>query len=227
MKVEESTWISEHIFKYAKPGDKLLNIGSSTLDFRSIIQPHIEQNIFSKLKERGIATIHTDIQNAKGVDLVGNLLDEEFIKVLEKKKFDFILCSNLLEHLEEINPICYIIERILKKKGFAIITVPYNYPYHLDPIDNMFRPNVKELSNKFTNLELVQGEILKASSYNSKLSKLENNYFQKLFNNPKMLGLIFFRMLLPFYKYNIWKKTMFGVKRLFRPFSVTCVVLKK
>ena len=227
MKVEESIWIAEHIFKYANPGAKLLNIGSSTLDFRSIIQPHIEANIFSKLKMRGIATVHTDIQNAKGVDLVGDLLDEEFIKILEKEKFDFILCSNLLEHLEEINPICHIIERILKKNGFAIITVPYNYPYHLDPIDNMFRPNVKELSSKLTNLKLVQGEILKASSYNSKLSKLEKNYFQKLLNNPKMLALIFFRMLLPFYKHNIWKKTMFGINRLFKPFSVTCVVLKK
>lgn len=227
MKVEESIWISEHIFKYAKSGDKLLNIGSSTFDFRSIIQPHIEQNIFSKLKERGIATIHTDIQNSKGVDLVGNLLDEEFVKVLEKEKFDFILCSNLLEHLEEINPICHIIERILKKNGFAIITVPYNYPYHLDPIDNMFRPTVKELAEKFSALEHLNGEILEAKSYNSKLNTTENNYFQKLKNNPKMLLLILIRSLLPFYKFSVWKKTIFGVLRLFRPFSVTCLVLKK
>ena len=227
MKIEESIWIANNILKLANPGQKLLNIGSSTVKFRNQIQPHINKNIFKPIKENGIIVIHTDIQNEDGVDLVGDLMGEQFIKTLEREQFDFILRSNLLEHLKEINPICHIIERILKKNGHAIITVPYNYPYHLDPIDNMFRPTVKELSNKFSNLKTLNVEILEAKSYNSKLNKFENNYFQKLFNDPKMLGLIFFRILLPFYKYNIWKKTMFGVNRLFKPFSVTCVVLKK
>jgi len=226
MKVEESIWISKKILKFSKPKQKLLNIGSSTKEFRNKIQAHISRNIFVPIGKYGIKVTHTDIQDAEGVDLVGNLLDEEFIKILEKEKFDFILCSNLLEHLDDINPICNIIERILKKNGYAIITVPYNYPYHLDPIDNMFRPTVKELSKKFKNLEIIDGEILNASSYNTKLGKLEKNYFQKLINNPKMLALIFLRSLVPFYKYSVWKKTMFGVKRLFKPFSVTCIILK-
>ena len=227
MKIEESIWIANNILKLANPCHKLLNIGSSTTKFRNHIQPHITKNIFKPLKENGITVIHTDIQNADGVDLVGDLLDEEFVKVLEREQFDFILCSNLLEHLEEIDPICNIIERILKKNGYAIITVPYNYPYHLDPIDNMFRPTVKELYNKFNSLEHINGEILEAKSYNYKLNNTENNYFQKLRNNPKMLLLIFVRSLIPFYKFSVWKKTIFGVLRLFKPFSVTCLLLKK
>jgi len=227
MKIEESIWIANNILKLAKPGQKLLNIGSSTGRFRNQIQPHITKNIFKPIEKNGIAVIHTDIQNSAGVDLVGDLLDEEFVKVLEREQFDFILCSNLLEHLEEIEPICRIIERILKKNGYAIITVPYNYPYHLDPIDNMFRPTVKELAENFSTLKNLNGEILEAKSYNSKLNTTENNYFQKLKNNPKMLLLILIRSLLPFYKFSVWKKTIFGVLRLFRPFSVTCLVLKK
>ena len=133
MKIEESIWIANNILKLATPGQKLLNIGSSTGRFRNQIQPHIAMNIFNPLKENGITVIHTDIQNSDGVDLVGDLIDEEFVKVLEREQFDFILCSNLLEHLEEIDPICNTIVRILKKNGYAIITVPYNYPYHLDP----------------------------------------------------------------------------------------------
>ena len=227
MKVEESKWIVKKILKYAKPNQKLLNIGSSTLEFRSKTQSHISKNIFVPIDKYGIKVVHTDIQSDEGVDLVGNLLDKDFIKLLEKEKFDFILCSNLLEHLEEINPVCIVIEQVLKKNGYAIITVPYNYPYHLDPIDNMFRPTVSQLSKKFNNLEIINGEILNASSYNSKLERFEKNYFQKLLNNPRMLVLIFFRIFLPFYKFNVWKKTMFGVTRLFKPFSVTCVILQK
>ena len=192
MKVEESKWIVKKILKYAKPNQKLLNIGSSTLEFRSKkTQSHISKNIFVPIDKYGIKVVHTDIQSDEGVDLVGNLLDKDFIKLLEKEKFDFILCSNLLEHLEEINPVCIVIEQVLKKNGYAIITVPYNYPYHLDPIDNMFRPTVSQLSKKFNNLEIINGEILNASSYNSKLERFEKNYFQKLLNNPRMLVLIF------------------------------------
>lgn len=227
MKIEESIWIANNILKLANPGQKLLNIGSSTGKFRNQIQPHITKNIFKPIEKKGIKVIHSDIQDAEGVDLVGDFLNEEFVNTLEREKFDFILCSNLLEHLEEIGPICRIIERILKKNGYAIITVPYNYPYHLDPIDNMFRPTVKELHNKFNFLKYINGEILEAKSYNSKINKTERNYFQKLLNNPKMLAIIFLRILLPFYKFNVWKKTMFGVARLFRPFSVTCVILQK
>jgi len=227
MKIEESIWIANNILKLANPSQKLLNIGSSTGKFRNLIQPHINKNIFKPIEENGITVIHSDIQDADGVDLVGDLSNEEFVKTLEREKFDFILCSNLLEHLVEIEPICRIIERVLKKNGYAIITVPFNYPYHLDPIDNMFRPSVKELGKKFESLKCLKGEILEAKSYNSKINTTEKNYFQKLKNNPRMLLLIFIRSLMPFYKFKVWKKTMFGVLRLFRPFSVTCIILKK
>lgn len=226
MKIEESKWIASEILNNSKKGDKLLNIGSSSFEFRTNIQPHVHKNIFEVIAKKGVKITHTDIQNVEGVDLVGDLLDEEFIKVLEKEQFDIIVCSNLLEHLHEIRPVCETIERILKKGGYAIITVPYNYPYHLDPIDNMFRPTVKELQEKFLKLTKINGVILKAKSFNKVLNKTERNYFQKLINQPKMFLLIFFRVFLPFYKFQVWKKTMFGVLRLFKSFSVTCLVLK-
>ena len=227
MKIEESKWIAREIINYSKKGDKLLNIGSSSLNFRTNIQPHIHKNIFDFVSKKGVKITHTDIQDVEGVDLVGDLLDEEFVKTLENEQFDIIVCSNLLEHLEEIDPVCKTIEKILKKNGLAIITVPYNYPYHLDPIDNMFRPTVKELQEKFLKLRKLKGIILKTKSFNKALNKTEANYFQKLINQPKMFLLILFRVFLPFYKFQVWKKTMFGVVRLFKPFSVTCLVLKK
>ena len=208
-------------------GNRLLNIGSSSLDFRTKVQPHINENIFIPLEKNAIKVVHTDIQDDAGVDMVGDLLYQDFIKVLEKEQFEIILCSNLLEHLEEIDPVCQTIEKVLKKKGYAIITVPYNYPYHLDPIDNMFRPSVEQILKKFPSLKIIEGKIIKASSFNKKLNKKESNYFQKLVNQPRILIIILIRVFMPFYKFKTWKSTMFGVLRIFKTFSVTCVVLKK
>ena len=99
MKIEESKWIAREIINRSKKGDKLLNIGSSSLNFRTNIQPHIHKNIFDFVSKKGVKITHTDIQDVEGVDLVGDLLDEEFVKTLENEQFDIIVCSNLLEHL--------------------------------------------------------------------------------------------------------------------------------
>ncbi len=77
----ESEWLSQRL--NALPDDvifPLLNIGSSTLEFRTQIQPYIEQNIFGPLRARNSDGVyHLDIKSAPGVDLVGDLLDPAFL----------------------------------------------------------------------------------------------------------------------------------------------------
>ncbi|OBQ33891.1 MAG: hypothetical protein AN485_17485, partial [Anabaena sp. MDT14b] len=46
------------------------------------------------------------------------------------------------------------------KSGYIFVTVPYKYPYHRDPIDTMFRPDIQELSSLFPDFKIVNGEIL-------------------------------------------------------------------
>lgn len=72
------------------------------------------------------------------------------------------------------------------------------HPYHLDPIDTMFRPTVNELEALFPLFKIKKGEIVNARSANRGL--FETTYFQKLLNNPRMFILVFFRALFPFYK---------------------------
>ena len=160
MLIEESEWIGKEILKIAKAGDKLLNIGSSSVKFRTKIQPHIEINIFKPLRKNNIEVIHTDIVKEDGVDIVGDLTNQEFINELKEMKYDLILCSNLLEHLEERQPVVDAIFQILSKDSKAIISVPYNYPYHLDPIDTMYRPNPDELHQLFINAKLIKKQIV-------------------------------------------------------------------
>ena len=95
MLIEESKWIGKELLDISKPGFNVLNIGSSSEEFRTKVQPHIDNNIFRLLKENNIKVIHTDIVNQKGVDIVGDLTKPEFIIQLKKNKYDLVLCSNL------------------------------------------------------------------------------------------------------------------------------------
>ena len=225
MLIEEAKWIGKEIMSASKPGYKILNIGSSSLEFRTITQSHIEKFIFRPLKENNIKVIHTDIVNEKGVDIVGDLTNPDFIIQLKKKKYDLILCSNLLEHLKEKQPIVDAILEILPKASKAIITVPYNYPYHLDPIDTMYRPNTNELHQLFKNTELLKEEILIGKSVNK--NTISINYWQKLKITPIILFKLLIRILFPFYKPKVWLYTFLSLKNMFSPFSVSCILIKK
>lgn len=225
MLYEESIWIGKELLSLLNPGDALLNIGSSSLEMRQKEQPHIQKYIFDPLINTNIKIINVDIKDSEGVDIVGDITEQDVVNNLKLEKFNAILCSNLLEHVHEKEKIIKAIEDLLSENCAVIITVPYNYPYHLDPIDTMFRPTVKELVALFPSCNLKKGEIVVARSANKGI--FEKNYFQKLTKDSRMLFLIFLRLLLPFYKYQIWKKNFFGIKNLFKDFSATCVVLIK
>lgn len=225
MLIEEAKWIGKEILSASKPGYKILNIGSSSLEFRTKIQPHIEKFIFRPLKDNKIDVIHTDILNDNGVDIVGDLTNMEFISQLNKKKYDLIICSNLLEHLKEKQPIVDAILEILPKNSKAIITVPYNYPYHLDPIDTMYRPSTDELYQLFKSTELLKGEIVIGKSVHK--NTISINYWQKLKRTPLIFFKLLARILFPFYKPKVWLFTFLSLKKMFSPFSVSCILIKK
>ena len=85
MNLLESEWFGQRLA--ALPDDALfplLNVGSSTLEFRTRTQPYIESNIFAPLRARGGAIYHLDVKSAPGVDIVGDLLDPQFLKQIAK-----------------------------------------------------------------------------------------------------------------------------------------------
>lgn len=225
MLYEEAKWIGKEFSKRAKNGQKVLNIGSSTKYSRTISQPHMEKYIFGPLRKKKLTITHTDIIEDEGVDIVGDLTKSFFIEKLKKQKYDFILCSNLLEHLEKKELIVRAIEEILPLGGNAIITVPYSYPYHLDPIDTMYRPNIKDLETQFRNLNFHNGAIVQGRSYRN--NNFQKNYFQQLVPQPKLFLRLSLRLFFPFYKFKIWKFTFKSLLSMFNNFSVTCVLLIK
>jgi 2-polyprenyl-3-methyl-5-hydroxy-6-metoxy-1,4-benzoquinol methylase len=157
----EAKWIGNVLSSISDEVNPLLNIGSSTLEFRTKDQPFIQNDIFTPLEKKGVQIVHTDIKAENGVDLVGDLTDEIFLEKLSSMNFKSVLCSNLLEHLEDPTKISHLLVKILQPGSFLIITGPHHYPYHKDPIDTLFRPNVMELASFFPGTEIVKSEIVK------------------------------------------------------------------
>src|SRR6185312_10439847 len=95
----ESQWLGQRMA--ATPDERifpLLNVGSSTLEFRTRTQPYIDRNIFAPLRERGGKVYHLDIKPDEGVDMVGDLVDPAFLDRVSRMEIRSAMISNLFEH---------------------------------------------------------------------------------------------------------------------------------
>src|SRR5690349_9877887 len=138
----------------------MLNVGSSTARFRTVEQPFIDEILFRPIKEQGRSVIHLDTKADPGVDIVGDVTEEDFRNRLMGMGFKSVFCSHLLEHVPDATrtPLCAAITRLLPNGGFAFISCPRRFPYHPDPIDTRFRPTAAELA------ALFPGTVLTSSS---------------------------------------------------------------
>lgn len=147
---EESIWIKNAIQKLRPVNgyNEVANIGSSTDHFRKTIQPHIHNNIIVTLENAGWNVLHIDLKEESGVDIVADVTDRRFSEGM-KDRFALTICTNLLEHVEDIKLVVQNLVEITRSGGHLLITVPYKYKRHLDPIDNGFRPTPQEIVDLF------------------------------------------------------------------------------
>lgn len=143
----------------------LLNLGSSTRSFREVTRPHIHQELFGPLAQAGVQVFHSDLKQADGVDLVGDILDPTIRADLRARKFKCVLCSNLLEHVRDRAAVAAACEEIVGPGGLILATVPSSYPYHADPIDTGFRPSPAALAASFPGSEALLAEELVGRTY--------------------------------------------------------------
>lgn len=218
MLIKEAQWIKSQIHYHFNDDDfPLLNLGSSTIHFRKFKQSHIHNEIFYPLEINGRKVIHCDIKDMKGVDIVGNITNDKFRSKLKKMKIKSVLCSNLLEHVINPNDIINCIDEILPKNGKLIVTTPYYFPFHKDPIDTMFRPSVNELKLFFKNYSLLSSDLIKS----------DQSILKVFISNPKYFLIILLRWMLPFYKYNEWKFIIKDLFNLNTKFSASCILINK
>jgi hypothetical protein len=161
MLMTEAKWIGKVLDQLGtEKVSPLLNVGSATSAFRQKVQPWIDQEIFAPLRKRDVLVHHLDVQDGDGIDLRGDLTDDCFMAELCARGYRALLCSSLLEHVLAPAAICVKLERLVPVGGYLIVTVPYRFPYHPDPIDTMFRPELADLARLFPQCRLIHGEVL-------------------------------------------------------------------
>ena len=210
---EEAIWIGDTLSKIPDQAlFPLLNLGSSSGEFRSTRQPWIDQHIFAPIEARGGEVIHTDLQDVDGVDITGDLMNPEFRAELRALKPRAFMCCNLLEHLTDPDPFSRAISETAPPGAYIVASCPSSYPYHPNPIDTLFRPNLNALAEMFPDTTLVHASEV-----------VGHTFAKEILERPQKL----LRVLLPFYRPKAWLGVVHRFKWLLSPYKVSCVVLQK
>jgi hypothetical protein len=185
----------------------ILDIGSSGKDYRCNIQPHIDEFVFRPLREAGCKIAYLDKKNVDGIDIVADLTDPMFDRNSQKTTFNLIICSNILEHVIDRELFMRNLFSFSHKGTFIIMTVPFRYFKHLDPIDTMFRPSPTEL------IQWISGLGKFEIQYSSFIVIDEKRYYKR---RRKLARYIPIKISIDFWRYYL---------KSFR-WKVSCIVFK-
>ncbi len=220
MRIEEARAIARWIRELDLPrGSVCLNLGSSTGKFRREAQPHIHTELFAPLEEAGLVVVHCDAKDAEGVDEVGDLLDSAFRAKLRSHNAKLILCCNLLEHLEAPDAFARACGDLVRSGGHGIFSVPYSYPYHPDPLDNMLRPSPSELSGMLPGWVSLREEVIRGGNHWTDLRATG----RPMVNLMRHVA----RVAMPFYRRSHWRHIAHRLLWLYRPFKSSVVLVRR
>jgi SAM-dependent methyltransferase len=113
--------LEDRLGRYAR--GRLLDIGSGTKPYADLARPHVSEHVGLDHEK----TLH----DKREIDLVGTAYDIP----AEDASYDTILCTDVLEHLEEPARALAEAHRVLRPGGFAIYTVPLFWHLHEEPRD--------------------------------------------------------------------------------------------
>jgi hypothetical protein len=218
MMKSDALWLNEVLEKFSDDEiSPLVNIGSSTEHFRTVEQPHIDEYVFKPLRSRDVKIIHSDLKEGEGVDISADIFDDEALKKLKALKPKALICTHMLEHVEDRELLAQRLMSILPKDGVFFITVPFSYHHHADPIDTMYRPAPEELAELFGGQKILRKDVL-----------IDGTYWGKIRQRPVTL---FFRHLMrlpfPFVNFAKWKRSTKKLYWLFHHYKVSAIVGQK
>ena len=164
MFIEESLWIRQALTDSPlRTGSQVLDIGSSSYEYRTRVQGHIATNIHGPLLERGCAITYVDKKRDSGIDIAADLSKPTLPAALSGRHYEAILCCNILEHVPDRDALICNMVRLARVGGLLVITVPHLYPRHEDPIDTMYRPDIAslvDLVSRYAEVSVRKAEVI-------------------------------------------------------------------
>ena len=218
MRTQEAAWIGEKVRALAG-ARVVLNLGSGSKRFREVSKPYIDRDIFEPLARAGARVVHADLKSGEGIDISGDLFDPAVQDRLRGLAADTLLACNIMEHLpvEARERFPTVLDSLLPPGGVLVITVPYSYPYHADPIDTLYRPSPQELCARFPGYEVIEARTVESESYGDEF----------VAGGPLRMVRKVLRMFFPFVRPKRWFSHAHRMMWLFRPYQLSGVVLRK
>lgn len=221
MRPEEAEWIGGTLRKVGLHQlSPVLEIGASTDEFRTIRRPHIHKYIHGPLTKHGVSIITTDIKDAPGVDIVGDIYDPVIQERLRTVRPGCILCCNILEHVPDRSGFAKAVSDIASQSTRLLVTVPFSYPVHLDPIDTYFRPSPNEIAALFPGFEVEAADIVTSKS-------LSQEWMQEPLKLPLRVTRQAFQLVKFWVGRELYANLNHRVLWLFKPYKVSCVLLRR
>ncbi len=218
MQVLESQWLGRQL---ARVPDAelfpLLDVGSSTLEYRTREQPYIQENIFAPLERRAGKIWSADIKAAPGVDFSGDLLDPRFVEQLAALHVHSALVLNILHHVVDRHAFCRAVQSVVEPGGYVFLSGPHRYPRHFDPIDSMFRPDVAEVVALFRGATVVDSAIIDAGNWR------QWNVHER---GGRTVSRTLARACMPFYRPSKWLEVAHQVPYVVKHIKTWAVVLR-
>jgi len=129
--------IEDFLTKYAVPAPvngRVLDVGCGGQPFRET------------LEKMGYKYISLDVQQnpKKTVDIVCAIDEPLPQELLKYGYFDFVLCTEVLEHVADWIVVFENLKKLMSKRGRLLITCPHFYQLHEEPFD-FWRPTIHAL----------------------------------------------------------------------------------
>ena len=217
MLFNEALWIAQTLATLETERiSPLLNLGSASRAFRERGQPFIFTNIIAPLQDRAVEIIHSDLEEADGVDIAGDIFSDAVFHRIADRQPHMVLCSNILEHVVDRAQFAQRCVDLVPAGGFILATVPHSFPFHPSPIDTMYRPNADELAGLFGGCSLVKGEIVTCESFSTQLTR-----------TPMVAAKHLFHLVIPWPTASHWRSAMHKNLWLFKSYKTTCALFEK
>src|SRR5205807_1548925 len=214
----EARWIADRLAAFSSDQiSPLLNVGSSTGEFRERVQPWTHRQLFAPLAARGVEIVHLDARSGAGIDICADLLDEDDFARLRSTRYRALLCCNILEHVRDPALLARRVVELVLPGGVMIVTVPRSYPRHGDPIDTLYRPTPEEAAALFPGTSVAAAEII----------DVDESYRDELRRRPWILLRHLARLPVPFLGVEKWTASLQKPYWMFHNYQVSAVMLQK
>jgi SAM-dependent methyltransferase len=158
--VETARWTREALQAIElPPGARALDIGSSTLHYRTVEQPHIDQQVMAPLRERGVEITHLDVKQDPGVDVVCDLDQAGDGLVSELGAYELVLFAAALHYVHDPGHVLDVVVRLMTPGGYLMVHHPQVARRTYDPVDNMLRLAPDELADLFERRGLERARV--------------------------------------------------------------------